>query len=127
MKITISFTDEIVGIPEVVPADGAGAIVEFQGVVRSDEDGQRIGGLLYEIYAPMAERMVRRIAEELNVAHPCLAIRVVHRHGLIRVGETAIFVRIESRHRSEAIKMLELFMDRLKTEVPIWKSGRVPC
>ena len=75
----------------------------------------------------MADRMVRRIVEELDADYPCLAFLVVHRHGLVPVGETSIYVRIEALHRTEAIRMLEHFMNRLKTDVPIWKSGFVPC
>lgn len=127
MQVTIRFTGATVHLSDVAPCDGSGAVVEFRGVVRGTEHGAEIGGLLYEIYEPMAERMVRRIVEELDAEHPCLAFLVVHRHGLVPVGEVAIYVRIEASHRSEAIKMLELFMNRLKSEVPIWKSGSVPC
>jgi molybdopterin synthase catalytic subunit len=127
MHVRIQFTDQAIHVSDVSPWDGAGAIVEFRGIVRGVEHGTKIGGLWYEIYEPMAERMVRRIVEELDAEQPCLSVLVVHRHGLVPVGEMAIHVRIEARHRSEAIKMLELFMNRLKTEVPIWKSGSVPC
>ena len=127
MQLTILFTDQAIRVTNGSACDGAGAFLEFQGVVRGIEDGATIGGLLYEIYQPMAERVIRRIVEELNVKHPCQAFYVVHRYGLVPVGEAAIYVRIEARHRSEAIKMLELFMDRLKAEVPIWKFGSVPC
>jgi molybdopterin synthase catalytic subunit len=127
MQLTILFTDQAIQVTNGSRCDGGGALLEFQGIVRGIEDGATIGGLLYEIYQPMAERMIRRIVEELNVKHPCQAFHVVHRHGLVPVGEAAIYVRIEARHRLEAIKMLELFMDRLKAEVPIWKSGSVTC
>lgn len=127
MQLTILFTEQTIPIANVSPCDGAGALLEFQGIVRGIEDGATIGGLLYEIYQPMAERMIRRIVEELDTEYPCDAFHLVHRHGLVPVGETAIYLRIEASHRSEAIKMLELFMNRLKAEVPIWKSGKVPC
>ncbi len=127
MQLTILFTEQTIPIANVSPCDGTGALLEFQGIVRGVEDGATIGGLLYEIYQPMAERMIRRIVEELDTEHPCHAFHLVHRHGLVPVGEAAIYVRIEASHRSEAIKMLELFMNRLKAEVPIWKSGSVPC
>jgi molybdopterin synthase catalytic subunit len=127
MQLTILFTEQTISIANVSPCDGAGALLEFQGIVRGVEDGATIGGLLYEIYRPMAERMIRRIVEELDTKHPCHAFQLVHRHGLVPVGEAAIYVRIEASHRSEAIRMLELFMNRLKAEVPIWKSGSVPC
>ena len=127
MQLTILFTEQTIPIANVSPCDGAGALLEFRGMVRGVEDGATIGGLLYEIYQPMAERMIRRIVEELDTKHPCHAFHVVHRHGIVAVGEAAIYVRIEASHRSEAIKMLELFMNRLKAEVPIWKSGSVLC
>ena len=127
MQLTILFTDRTIHLANVSPCDGAGALVEFQGIVRGVESGATIGGLVYEIYQPMAERMIRRIVEELDTEYPCHAFHVVHRHGLVPVGEAAIYVRIEASHRSEAIKMLELFMNRLKAEVPIWKSGTVLC
>jgi molybdopterin synthase catalytic subunit len=127
MQVRIQFTDQAIDVSEDSPCNGAGAIVEFRGIVRGVEKGAKIGGLWYEIYEPMAERMVRRIVEELDDEHPCLAFLIVHRHGLVPVGEMAIHVRVEARHRAEAIKLLELFMNRLKTEVPIWKSGSVPC
>ena len=125
--MTILFTDLPIRMENVSPCDGAGALIEFQGIVRGVEHGATIGGLLYEIYQPMAERMIRRIVEEIDGQHPCQAFHVVHRHGLVPVGEAAIYVRIEASHRLEAMKMLELFMNRLKGEVPIWKSGTVPC
>jgi molybdopterin synthase catalytic subunit len=31
-------------------------------------------------------------------------------------------VRIEAKHRAEAFGMLAEFMNRLKTDVPIWKK-----
>ena len=127
MQLTILFTDRTIRIANVSPGDGAGALLEFQGIVRGVEGGAPIGGLLYEIYQPMAERMIRQIVEGLNTEHPCHAFHVVHLHGLVPVGEAAIYVRIEASHRSEGIKMLELFMNCLKAEVPIWKSGTVPC
>ena len=127
MQLTILFTEQTIPIANVSPCDGAGALVEFQGIVRGVEEGATIGGLSYEIYQPMAERMIRRIVEELDTKHPCKTFHVVHRHGIVPVGEAAIYVRIEASRRSEAIKMLELFMNRLKAEVPIWKSGSVPC
>ena len=127
MQLTILFTDQAIRIANISPGERAGALLEFQGIVRGIEDGATIGGLLYEIYQPMAERMIRRIAEELSAEHPCHGFHIVHRHGLVPTGEAAIYVRIEASHRSEAIRMLELFMNRLKAEVPIWKSGTVPC
>lgn len=103
-----------------------GARVEFWGTVRSAEGGQEICALQYEAYAPMAEGVMRRILEELGVRHPCLRVRVFHRTGNVPVGEAAIYVGVEAVHRAEAFGMASDFMNRLKQDVPIWKSGVVP-
>ncbi|HET9523292.1 MAG TPA: molybdenum cofactor biosynthesis protein MoaE [Terrimicrobiaceae bacterium] len=127
MDVRIQFTDQKIGPSNPATTDGAGAVVEFLGVVRGVERDAKISGLVYEIYEPMADRMVRRIVEELDASYPCLTFQLVHRHGFVPVGEAAIHLRIEAPHRTEAIRMLEHFMNRLKTDVPIWKSGFVPC
>lgn len=103
----------------------AGAWVEFRGVVRGEESGQAIAALEYEAYSPMAEREMRRILVDLAERRPCLAARVIHRTGTVPVGEAAIYVGIAARHRGEAFAVLGDFMDRLKQDVPIWKSRAV--
>ena len=111
------------------PHDGpeAGALAEFRGLVRGDENGRPIGGLRYEAYQPMAEREITRIVEELGIAHPVHAVRVLHRIGPVPVGEAAIYIGVSSRHRAEAFALLVGFMDRLKKDVPIWKTDTLPA
>ena len=127
MEVKIQFTDQPITAPNGAPADGAGAVAEFYGVVRGVEQETRISGLVYEIYEPMADRRLRQTVTELEAEYPCLSLVMIHRYGFVPVGEAAIYVRIESLHRTEAIRMLEHFMNRLKTDVPIWKSGSIPC
>jgi len=103
-----------------------GAWLEFRGAVRDEENGKKISGLEYEAYPEMAVREIRRIIESLAVTHPCLAAKVIHRVGLIPVGEAAIYVGIASRHRAEAIALLGEFMNQLKQGVPIWKRRALP-
>jgi len=128
MQIDLQLTRERIGLGPCVlsePVVDAGAWVEFRGVVRGHEDGQPITAIEYEAYPEMAIRQLRRILEELKATHPCLVVQVVHRLGLVPVGETAIYVRIAGKHRAEAFAMLAGFMDRLKQDVPIWKVRAV--
>jgi len=129
MKIDIQLTDAPIVIKAAPPPErGAhGVLVEFQGVVRGGEDGQSISALDYEAYPEMAVRQIRRLLETISTRHPCLAVRVIHRLGLVLVGETAIYVGIISRHRAEGFALLSEFMDRLKQDVPIWKRRALPA
>jgi len=116
-------------IPDSIPAPcagpGVGAFAEFRGVVRGEEQGRPIAALVYEAYQPMAEREMTRILDALVTAHPCHAVHVRHRLGRIPVGETAIYIGVASRHRAEAFAVLSGFMDRLKLDVPIWKTDAI--
>jgi molybdopterin molybdotransferase len=77
--------------------------------------------LEYEAYPEMATREIRRLLQAISSRHPCLAAKIIHRIGIIPVGETAIYAGIASSHRAEAIALLAEFMDKLKQDVPIWK------
>ena len=99
----------------------SGAIAEFTGVVRSEENGRAIAALEYEAYDEMAVRVMRQICESLGATHSCEAMVVVHRVGVIPVGKAAIYVCAAARHRAGAFALVTGFMDRLKQDVPIWK------
>jgi molybdopterin synthase catalytic subunit len=106
--------------PPRVP--GAGATLVFEGIVRAQEAGKEIAALYYQTYEPMAQRMITSIAEDLIKKHGLLAIDVEHSRGRVGVGECSFRLRVSSRHRKEGIAAADEFIDRLKADVPIWKS-----
>jgi len=124
MEITIQFGEEAIPRPysSLSGIQDTGALLEFYGTVRGSENGAPIKGLRYELYESMAECEIRRILTELQSHSPCQAVTVVHRHGVVPVGESAIYVGILSEHRHEAFTLLSRFMDRMKQDVPIWKT-----
>jgi molybdopterin molybdotransferase len=126
MEIEIQLTTAPIAGEMLPPTSGAaGAWLEFRGLVRGEENGAMISALEYEAYPEMAEREIRRLLELLAAKHSCLAAKVIHRVGIIPVGETAIYIAVAGRHRAGAIALLAEFMDRLKQDVPIWKRRAV--
>jgi molybdopterin synthase catalytic subunit len=124
MEITIELTREPIARPQTwsVPLDlETGSLVEFYGIVRETEGTAKIPSLRYEAYASMAEKVMREKIAALEKKHPCQAIRIVHRLGIVPKGESAIYVGIQSRHRQEGFLFLQEFMDEFKKDVPIWK------
>jgi molybdopterin molybdotransferase len=122
MEIEIQLITTPIAEHQLPPANSlAGAWVEFRGRVRGEENGAAIAALEYEAYPTMAEREIRRLLQVIAHQYPCLAARVIHRTGIVPVGETAVYVGIAGRHRGEAFDLLSAFMNRLKQDVPIWK------
>jgi molybdopterin synthase catalytic subunit len=120
--ITVRITTEPLRSLPLPTRSDSGAVLDFFGVVRGEEDGAAISGLDYEVYQPMAERQIEQIIRALLNDLPCRAIDVIHRVGLVPVGEASIRIRISAPHRQEAISFLAEFMNRLKKDVPIWKK-----
>src|SRR5580692_11304349 len=117
MKIEIQITPHPIEPAQGLASDFsgvAGAIADFSGAVRDQENGEAIAAIEYEAFSPMAENEMRRILESLAETHPCLAARVIHRVGVIPASEIAIQVVILARHRDAAFAMLAEFMNRLK-------------
>jgi molybdopterin synthase catalytic subunit len=100
-------------------AGAAGAIVTFTGLCR-DEQG-RLAGLELEHYPGMAEAEIGRVVEAARARWPLQALRVIHRHGLVRPGEGIVLVVTASSHRVAAFEAASFLMDYLKTRAPFWK------
>ena|ERR1700683_254333 len=110
-------------VPPVRQSGGSeiGACVEFFGIVREMENNRPISGLLYEAYEPMARVVLEKILVELGAKYPCDETLVIHRLGFVPVGDASLFIRVQSRHRNECLEMISDSIDRLKSDVPIWK------
>ena len=100
---------------------GAGAVVDFWGVVRPIEDGRRIEGIDYEAHQEMAEHQLKRIAEQAADRFDLKIVTVHHRIGFIAVGEASLFVQVASLHRGEGFRATQWIVNELKKSVPIWK------
>ncbi len=101
---------------------GAGAVVVFDGVVRSLEGARSITGLRYETYDPMAQHVLTALAQEALDKFGLMEIHVEHSRGLVAAGECSFRLRIASPHRREALDAMDWFIDRMKQDAPIWKT-----
>ncbi|HVF61162.1 MAG TPA: molybdenum cofactor biosynthesis protein MoaE [Thermoanaerobaculia bacterium] len=98
-----------------------GAVVVFLGTVRDRHDGRAVERLTYSAYRPMAEARLRAIAADLAAAAPSVRVAIAHRLGEVPVGEPSVVIAVASPHRAAAYEASRAALERLKTEVPIWK------
>ena len=123
MSIEIIITDgPLQPTPATWGAEGAGAVVTFDGVVRRAELGRQIDALDYDVYEPMASQQLRRLAQSIADVHGLIAVRVEHSRGRVAVEECSFRLQIASAHRKEAIQAMDVFIDQMKQDVPIWKK-----
>jgi len=102
----------------------AGAVVVFTGTTRRTNAGRRVVRLEYEAHEAMALREMRRLAAEAKGRWGLRKVAMVHRVGLVPVGEPSVVIAVSAGHREEAFAAGRWLIDRLKEIVPIWKKER---
>jgi molybdopterin synthase catalytic subunit len=111
--------------PAVEETDGnSGAVVEFFGIVRRDENGREIEGIEYEAHLAMAEHQLRQIAEDAAARFSLRSVTIHHRIGFVGVGEASLFLQVRASHRGAAFEASQWIVDELKKKVPIWKKPK---
>ncbi len=101
-----------------------GAAVTFIGRARDvADDGRTVIELEYEIYAEMAASVLDEIAGEAG-ARWGAAVAVVHRHGVVPIGEAAVAIVTAAQHRAEAYEANRYVIEAIKERLPIWKRER---
>lgn len=99
-----------------------GGVVTFTGLVRRHSRGITVERLDYEAYAPMAEKVMREIVDEIELEIPGTRLAVEHRTGTLAIGDAAVVIAAAAPHRAEAFTACRAMIDRLKDRVPIWKK-----
>jgi molybdopterin synthase catalytic subunit len=105
---------------DTISADDGAALL-FWGVVRNANEGRAVAQLEYQAYAGMAEREMLRIADEARERWGTGDIRIIHRVGLLGVGEASIAISVASPHRAEAYEASRYVIEQIKQRVPVWK------
>jgi molybdopterin synthase catalytic subunit len=99
-------------------AGGHGASASFIGRVRGD------GGLtelMLEHHPAMTQKSLDNLAELAADRWNLAAVTLVHRVGSMVPGDTIVLVLTSSPHRAAALDACAFLIDRLKTDVPLWK------
>jgi molybdopterin synthase catalytic subunit len=101
-----------------------GAVVVFAGTVRDHSQGRPVVAIEYSAYERMAEDRLGFLVADLAKGSPGLRVEIVHRLGLLAVGEMSVAIVTASPHRAAAYDANRQALERLKREVPIWKDER---
>jgi molybdopterin synthase catalytic subunit len=99
-----------------------GAVLVFHGITRNHFDGRGVVRLEYEAYGPMAVAEMATIGAEAEERWPGVKVAVVHRTGVVPLGEASVVIAVGAPHRGECYDASRFVIDTLKERVPIWKK-----
>lgn len=115
---------DVAALERAVADPSRGAIVVFTGRARNRaDDGRQVIELDYEVYPEMAESVLAEIAGAAE-ARWGVAVGVVHRHGVVPIGEAAVAIVTAAPHRAEAYEANRFVIEAIKERLPIWKRER---
>jgi len=100
----------------------AGAVATFLGTTRRTNEGRSVTRLEYEAHVTMARGQMRKLAARARRRWPLCKVAMVHRLGIVPLGEVSVAIAVSAGHRHEAFEACEWLIDRLKEIVPIWKK-----
>lgn len=121
----IALTNELINTEEVIAAvqsDKAGAINVFIGTVRNNTQKKPVVRLEFEAYESMAIKKMQELADLASARWPILKVAIVHRTGVLPIGEAAVVIAVSTPHRKASFEACEFIIDTLKEIVPIWKK-----
>ena len=100
-----------------------GGSVVFTGMVRNHAEGRHnVRSLEYEAYEDEVAPRLEAIAREARARWPSVGrLVLLHRTGLLEVGEASVVVAASAPHREEAFAAARFCIDTLKATAPIWK------
>jgi molybdopterin synthase catalytic subunit len=102
-----------------------GAVVTFVGRARRRaDDGRDVLALEYEAYPEMAQATLDAVAAEVAERWPDCRAAVLHRVGVVPIGEAAVVIVTASPHRAEAYEANRFIIEAIKERLPIWKRER---
>jgi molybdopterin synthase catalytic subunit len=103
------------------PGNGAGAL--FVGVVRDLNQGRKVRGVSYDVFAPLAEQNFAEIcAEAQDKWGEDLRLFVIHGKGRLAVGGLSVIIAAGSPHRGEAFAACRYVIEEIKSRSPVWKQ-----
>jgi molybdopterin synthase catalytic subunit len=104
--------------------DVNGAIAVFVGTTRRDTNasGGELVALDYEAYREMAGDQMRLLAETARSRWPIGRVVMLHRTGVVHVGQPSVLVVVSTPHRAEAFEACKFLIDELKAQATIWKK-----
>lgn len=113
---------DVAAVAAAVTQPGTGATVTFIGTTRDHNEGRRVIQLEYEAYADMALAEMRKIGDAAKQQWPIEKVAIVHRIGVVPLGEASVVIAVSAGHRHAAFAACHFAIDRLKEVVPIWKK-----
>lgn len=99
-----------------------GALAIFEGMVRHHNAARQVAAISYTLYPELAQHQGEEILAEACRQFDIEDCITVHRHGLLHVGDIAIWIGVNAAHRDAAFRACRYIIEACKKDLPVWKE-----
>jgi molybdopterin synthase catalytic subunit len=92
------------------------------GTTRDNFASKPVKELEYTAYKPKALRTMLEICKAIAAKHSLTSIAMIHRLGIVPIGEESILIAVSSPHRQAAWRAGEEALEQCKEKVEVWKK-----
>ena len=103
-----------------------GGIATFLGCARDFSESRMVSEISFDAYDRMALPEMKKLRTEAIERFDLIDARIVHRLGVVRAGDSIVFIATGAEHRAPALEACRWIIDELKERVPIWKKETTP-
>lgn len=91
------------------------------GTTRDNFAGKPVRELQYSAYTSMALKTMLSICKDILARHGLQSIAMIHRLGIVPIGEESILIAVSAPHRQAAWRAGEEALEECKKHVEVWK------
>jgi len=120
----IEIVDKPISPEEIVrkvKTDDSGCVATYVGLIRDNSHGKAVRSVEYRDPAKTARDRLLKIAREVKAKWPVNNVAIVHRIGVLKVGEINLVAAVAAGHRQEGFAACAYIVDRFKSDLPTEK------
>jgi molybdopterin synthase catalytic subunit len=124
IQVVLSETPlDIAAAHDFVGDPAHGAVASFIGMVRKTNLGRDVVGVSYDVFEPLAQKVLTSLCERVRDGHEGkINISVAHFKGRLAVGGVSVVIAVSTPHRAESFSACRALIEELKHLAPIWKQ-----
>lgn len=118
-----SLVDGPVERTPLVDGSGFGGVCVFMGTTRPESHPAlgELRQLTYRVAEPLTSARMEILASSILDRHDLLQLHLRHAVGDVPIGADSVRIEAAAEHRVDAFAACREAIDRLKSEIPIWK------
>ena len=123
-NIFVDIVDQPISPEQVIQrikTDNSGCVATYVGLIRNESHGKPVVSVEYRNDSGKAKERLADIAREIIKIFPVNKVGVIHRIGVLKIGEINFVAAIAAGHRQEGFAACQYAVNRFKELLPTKK------